>query len=326
MRFVLLIILFFIIHNGYAYTLAYKDIVSFFSPMPQSMPNSEEDTPARIKLGKALFFETAISVNNTQSCNSCHNVINNSSGVDHLKVSIGALGKLGQRNAPTIWNAGFHIAQFWDGRAKTLEEQARAPILNPNEMAMPSEEAVIIRLKNKNYLADFQRAFPKHKSPINMNTISIALASFQRTFITSDRFDDYLKGNMNAITVAEKKGLNVFISKGCVACHNGSVLGGQIFMKMGLVNPYPNKIDKGKAQATGNPADNFFFKAPSLRNVLNTAPYFHDGAAVTIEQAIEETGWHQLGIRLTKEEVAAIKAFFNTLDNQAKVMETEVVQ
>ena len=149
--------------------------------------------------------------------------------------------------------------------------------------------------------------------------MSQALAAFQRTLISKDRFDDYLSGNKNAINESEKAGLLVFIEKGCVACHNGPVMGGQLFMKMGLVHPYPNKVDKGKAQVTGNPADNYFFKVPSLRNILNTAPYFHDGAAATIEQAIIDTGWHQLGIKLNEQEVKAIKVFFNSLNNQAKL-------
>lgn len=293
--------------------------LSFFTPLPKFMPNSEKDTPAQINLGKKLYFETSLSINKTQSCNSCHNIINGAAGVDHLKVSVGALGKLGRRNSPTTWNTGLHTALFWDGRAKTLKQQAKSPIFNPNEMAMSSKKEVINRLQDKGYLKQFNRAFPSQTSPINLENISIALASFQRTLITKDRFDLYLAGDIEAINNKEKAGLAIFITKGCVACHNGAVLGGQLFMKMGLVHPYPNKIDKGRAEVTGNAADNYFFKVPSLRNILNTNPYFHDGAATTIEQAIEQTGWHQLGIRLSDKEVKAIKTFFNTLNNQAKV-------
>jgi len=295
--------------------------LSFFTTLPKVMPGSDKDTQEQVSLGKKLYFETSLSINNVQSCNSCHNIVNGAPGVDHLKVSIGTLGTLGTRNAPTTWNAGFHVAQFWDGRANTLEEQAKFPILDPNEMAMPSEKEVINRLLNKGYLEQFAKAFPNHTSPINLDTISVALASFQRTLITSDRFDEYLAGNTNAINRDEKEGLAVFIKRGCVACHNGPVLGGKLFMKMGLVHPYPNKIDKGMAKVTGNPADSYFFKVPSLRNILNTAPYFHDGAAATIEQAIEDTGWHQLGIKISNKDVRAIKVFFNTLDNQTKLIE-----
>ncbi|MDX2369352.1 MAG: cytochrome c peroxidase [Colwellia sp.] len=304
--------------QGYVQASTHDSALSFFSPLPQSMPGSEKDTLMQINLGKKLYFETALSINKTQSCNSCHNILNGASGIDHLTVSVGALGSLGDRNAPSTWNAGLQVAQFWDGRAKTLEQQAKFPIFNAKEMAMPSEESVIKRLTNKVYLEFFDKAFPDQASPINTANISIALASFQRTLISKDRLDDYLVGNKNAISQEEKAGLIVFIEKGCVACHNGPLLGGQLFMKMGLVHPYPNKIDKGKAHVTGNAADNFFFKVPSLRNILNTAPYFHDGAATTIEQAIEDTGWHQLGIRLSKQDVKAIKIFFSTLNNQVK--------
>ena len=237
-------------------------------------------------------------------------------------MSIGALGALGPRNAPTTWNAGFHVAQFWDGRAKTLEEQAKFPILNPDEMAMPSEQVLLTRLQGEGYLEYFKSAFPDRDAPIDLETVSIALSSFQRTLITRDRFDEYLAGNTDAINDAEKAGLAVFMAKGCVACHNGAALGGQLFMKMGIIHPYPNKTDKGMAQVTGDSADNYFFKVPSLRNILNTAPYFHDGAAATIEQAIVDTGWHQLGIRINEEDTAAIKTFFKTLNNQAEVKES----
>jgi len=301
---------------AYANELTEDIINSFFSPLPLSMPNSKQDTQAQIILGKKLYFDRKMSVNNTQSCNSCHNLSTNHSGVDHLKVSIGATGKVGIRNAPTTWNAGLQIAQFWDGRAKTLEEQAKLPLFNPVEMAMPSEGALIDKLSSSEYLLFFQQAFPNEPSPINLNNIAKALAAFQRTLISKDRFDKYLTGDKTALSTNEKKGLAVFISKGCVACHNGPLLGGQLFMKMGIVHPYPNKNDKGVAQITHDPADNYFFKVPSLRNVLNTAPYFHDGAAPTVEQAIFDTGWHQLGIKLSKQDIIAIKTFFASLNHQ----------
>lgn len=299
--------------------------LSFFSPLPQAMPKSEKDTQAKINLGKRLYFETALSVNNTQSCNSCHNINNGAAGVDHLTVSIGALGELGSRNAPSTWNAGFHVAQFWDGRAKTLEQQAIFPLLNKKEMAMPSIDFVIERLIDNNYLPIFRDAFTDEEAPINIKNISTALAAFQRTLISRDRFDDFLAGDNDAISQREKEGMLVFINKGCVACHNGAVLGGQLFMKMGIVHAYPNVSDRGLAQVTKNSADSYFFKVPSLRNILNTAPYFHDGAAITIEQAIQQTGWHQLGIKLSEEEVIAIKYFFKTLDNQVSISSTSDV-
>ena len=310
----------FMVSESYADDNIYESALSFFKPLPKTMPGSETDTKQQIAVGKKLYFETALSVNKTQSCNSCHNIINNKSGVDHLKISVGALGKLGTRNAGSTWNAGMHIAQFWDGRAKTLEQQAKFPLFNPNEMAMPSEQEVISRLQNKDYLPLFKQAFPNESSPINLKNIAKSLAAFQRTLITKDRLDDYLLGNKNAITQQEKSGLTLFIQQGCVACHNGPLLGGHLFMKMGIVHPYPNKADKGVGGITGNAGDNFFFKVPSLRNILNTAPYFHDGAALTIEDAIKDTGFHQLGIVLSEKEIQSIKVFFNTMNNNAKVV------
>lgn len=315
--FTILPLLYFVgLSQGYTHASTHDIALSFFEPLPTVMQGAEQDSAVLIDLGKKLYFETALSINHSQSCNSCHNLNNGAAGVDHLPVSIGALASIGDRNAPTTWNAGLHVAQFWDGRVKTLTQQAKLPIFNAKEMAMTSESQVIERLYNQGYLAAFKRAFSKQLLPINIENIAHALAAFQRTLISKDRFDDYLTGNKGAINQSEKEGLRVFIEKGCVACHNGALLGGQLFMKMGIVHPYPNKKDKGKAQVTGNPADNYFFKVPSLRNILNTAPYFHDGAAATIEQTIKDTGWHQLGIKLNKQEVNAIKMFFNTLNNQ----------
>ncbi len=314
------------ISKSFATNSLIQSALQFFQPMPDKMTGSEADTKQQQALGEKLYFETALSINQTQSCNSCHNIINNAAGVDNLKVSVGALGKLGTRNSTSTWNAGMHVAQFWDGRAKTLEAQVAFPLFDIKEMAMPSENEVLTRLINKGYLTEFkqafpQQAYPEQEQPISIQNISQALAAFQRTLITRDRLDEYLKGDETAITQAEKTGLNTFIEKGCVACHNGPLLGSRLFMKMGIVHPYPNTIDKGVGDITKNPGDNYFFKVPSLRNVLNTAPYFHDGAAETIEQAIEDTGWHQLGIKLTAEETSQIKDFFNTLNNKATVVE-----
>lgn len=309
----------FCVNKGIANNNLHQSALQFFTPVPTIMKGSELDTEFQQQLGMQLYFETALSVNNTQSCNSCHNIINSAAGVDNLKVSVGALGKLGSRNSTSTWNAGMHVAQFWDGRAKTLEEQAAFPLFDIKEMAMPSEDEVVNRLINKGYLAEFKQAYPEQKESITLKTISLALAAFQRTLITKDRFDNYLKGDKKALTPEERVGLSTFISKGCVACHNGPLLGGHLFMKMGIVHPYPNKIDKGVGGITNNAGDNYFFKVPSLRNVLQTAPYFHDGAATTIEKAIIDTGWHQLGIKLNDNEVSQIKSFFRALNNQAVV-------
>ena len=247
---------------------------TLFGQLPDTMPGHENDTHEIIALGKALYFETALSVNDTQSCNSCHNIRDNDGGVDHLKTSPGALGKLGRRNSPSTWNAGFQFAQFWDGRAKNLVEQAKSPLLNPMEMALPSEQSAVDKLSQIGYLDQFINAFPEEPSPLRFDNILKALAAFQRTLVTHDRFDDFLAGDNTALTPKEKNGLQTFINTGCNACHNGPLMGGELMMKMGLVNAYPNKDDRGKAEVTGNSADNYLFKVPPLRNVAKTAPYF----------------------------------------------------
>ena len=290
-----------------------------FGQLPEKMPGSENDTPAQIALGKKLYFETALSVNNTQSCNSCHDITNGGPGVDNLVTSPGALGVMGRRNTPTVWNAGFQFVQFWDGRAADLAEQAKSPLLSEIEMALPSEEEAVNRLSALGYGDDFKSAYPNQESPLTFDNIANALASFQRTLVSSDRFDEFLAGDDNALTEQEKQGLFTFIKSGCNGCHNGPLMGGRLFMKMGLVNRYPNKEDKGRAEVTGRRGHNFHFKVPTLRNVAQTAPYFHDGATDTLEKAVFDTGWHQLGIKFNDQEVLDISAFLRSLDNTRKV-------
>ncbi|MGF1865992.1 c-type cytochrome [Enterovibrio norvegicus] len=292
---------------------------TLFGPLPETMPGSEFDTPERIALGKALYFETALSAVDNQSCNTCHNLLDGGSGAEPLSVSVGALGKLGTRNSLTTWNAGFQFAQFWDGRAKDLAEQARGPITNPIEMGLSSEEEAIDKLKDKGYQDAFAAAFPDADDALTFDHLTESLAAFQRTLVTEDRFDMYLAGDITALNAQEKRGLERFISTGCNACHNGPLLGGELFMKMGLVKPYPNKIDKGRAHVTGSSADNFMFKVPTLRNVAQTAPYFHDGAVFNLDQAVRDTAWHQLGVKLSEEDVKDISAFFASLDNTKKI-------
>ncbi|MGZ9898086.1 cytochrome-c peroxidase [Shewanella gaetbuli] len=266
-------------------------------------------------MGKKLYFETALSINNSQSCNSCHNILNNGSGADGLVVSVGALGNKGTRNSPTTWNAGFQFAQFWDGKVNTLAEQAKFPILNKIEMAMPSAEEVVLRLKEKGYPALFKQAYPDDANPLSLGNVTDSLAAFQRTLITEDRLDRFLNGNLLALTDQEIKGLESFIIVGCAGCHNGPLLGGHMYSRMGVVNPYPNKNDKGRANISKNPADNFVFKVPTLRNVSKTAPYFHDGAVDNLTQAVKDTAFHQLGKSLSEEETNNITLFLISMKN-----------
>lgn len=291
-----------------------------FGVLPEKMPGSESDTPALVELGKKLYFETALSLDNTMSCNTCHNILDKKGGVDNQPTSKGVKGQNGDRNSPTVLNAGFHIAQFWDGRAKDLVEQAKGPILNPIEMAMPNEKAVEEKIaKLENYPELFEKAFPNDTKKITYDNIAKAIAAFERTLRTSDRFDDFLKGNLQALTPQELEGLDKFISIGCATCHNGPALGGNSFRKMGERNPYSNTEDLGRYNVTKQEYDKYLFKVSSLRNVALTAPYFHDGKAATLEEAVKQMAYLQLNKKLEDKEVASIVAFLKTLTDKSRL-------
>lgn len=294
-----------------------KKAKSAFGILPDKMPGSEKDTPELVSLGEKLYFDTRLSANDTQSCNSCHVVKDKKGGVDNKPTSTGAFGKNGGRNSPTVLNAGFHLAQFWDGRAATLVDQAKGPILNPIEMAMPSEKAVIEKLSKTEYPDLFAKAFPADKEKLTYDNLAKAIAAFERTLKTSDRFDDYLKGDLKALNAAEEKGLATFIEVGCAGCHYGATLGGNSYRKLGERNPYKTE-DLGRYEVTKNEADKYFFKVPSLRNILLTGPYFHDGSIATIEDAVKKMGYHQLNKELTDAEVKSIVTFFDTLTDKSR--------
>ena len=287
--------------------------------IPTAMPGSQNDSKDLIELGKKLFFEKKLSDNNTISCNSCHTLNNNGPGVDNKPTSPGSHGKKGDRNSPSVLNAGYHLAQFWDGRAKDLKEQAKGPILNPIEMAMPSEKKVIKKLKKiKEYKKLFAKAYPQQKKSITYDNLANAIAAFERTLRTYDRFDDFMKGNHKALTQEEQKGLDLFITVGCTACHAGPLLGGHLYQKLGLVNPYKNTKDLGRYNITKKVQDKFYFKVPSLRNIANTAPYFHDGAVATLEEAVKQMAWLQLGKKLDDQSVDHLVSFLKSLSNKTK--------
>lgn len=293
--------------------------LAIMEPLPDKMPGAEKDTPAMIELGRKLYFEKRMSINGTQSCNDCHKVDQNFAGVDNEPTSPGAQGKRGDRNSPTTLNAGFHFAQFWDGRAKTLEEQAKGPVLNPVEMAMPTEVEVIKRLsEDKDYPKLFKAAFPSEPKPINYDTFARAIAAFERTLITRDRFDDFLKGDDKALTVKELKGLNLFLTTGCTTCHTGPTIGGNMYQKIGIIHPYANKKDLGRIAITNEEWDELRFKVPSLRNVALTWPYFHDGNVAQLNEAVRQMAYMQLGKELTTDEVEALSAFLSSLSDKER--------
>jgi cytochrome c peroxidase len=293
----------------------------FFGALPDKMPGAEKDTPEMISLGERLFHEKKLSANGAQSCNSCHRVDSKLGGVDNEATSLGAFGKRGGRNSPTVLNAGFQTTQFWDGRAETLEHQAKGPILNPIEMAMASDSEAVKRLRETpDYPPLFKKAFPSAPEPITYDNVARAIAAFERTLITRDRFDDFQKGNEKALNATELKGLKTFVEAGCATCHSGPVLGGNSFQKIGLVHAWETS-DIGRAEVTKDDADKHKFKVPMLRNIALTGPYFHDGKVVSLEEAVRKMGWHQLDKRLTDEEVTAIVAFLNALTDKTRTQE-----
>ncbi|TGK20692.1 cytochrome-c peroxidase [Leptospira fluminis] len=297
--------------------LLVEDAKRNFGTIPAKMPGSSNDTPELIALGEKLYFEKRLSVNDSQACSSCHNVSGKGAGVDNLPTSPGAHGKNGDRNSPTSLNAGFHVAQFWDGRAADLKAQAKGPILNPVEMAMPSEAAVEKKLSEiPEYVELFAKAFPKEERKITYDNLAAAIAAFERTLITKDRFDEFQNGNYRALNSDEQKGLETFISTGCIQCHNGPLLGGNSFRKLGQVHPYENTTDKGRHSVTKNQADLYVFKVPSLRNVALTAPYFHDGKVATLQDAVKKMAHIQLGKELSVQEIDSIVHFLKALSDK----------
>ena len=285
------------------------------SPIPDSMPDLDQ---AKISLGNVLFHDTSLSHDNTIACASCHRL--ELGGVDGKKFSIGVGGKLSEINAPTIYNSGFNFRQFWNGRAETLEEQVAGPIHNPLEMGS-NWAAVISKLKqSSSYVTAFSRSY---SNGITSENIADAIATFVRSLITpNSRFDKYLKGDANAITEYELSGYKQFTSYGCIACHQGRNIGGNMYEKLGVMRDYfaergnITEADKGRYAITNNPDDMHKFKVPSLRNVALTAPYFHDGTAQTLEQAVAVMGKFQLGISLPNDDVSRISAFLRTLTGE----------
>jgi cytochrome c peroxidase len=288
--------------------------LSYISPLPDKMPGAENDSPALVALGRELYFEKRLSQNESQSCNSCHPLENGHAGVDNQATSLGALGKRGTRNCPTTLNAGFHFVQFWDGRATNLQQQAEGPILNPVEMAMPDQKTAVERLKkDKRCLIRFAEAFPAESDPITFHNTTLAIASFERTLITHDRLDDFLKGQNSALTPGELKGLNTFLTIGCISCHYGPLLGGTSYRKIGIIKPYSNQSDVGRAAITMDDDDKFQFKVPSLRNVAETGPYFHDGRLATLSETVRTMAKLQLGRDLSKEQEHDLVIFLQCL-------------
>lgn len=286
-----------------------EDATTYFEAIAESDIDVEKYKD-RIALGKKLYFEKRLSVNNTISCNSCHAI--DRFGVDNEPTSPGHDGTRGGRNSPTVLNASLHFAQFWDGRAENVEEQALGPILNPIEHGLASAEEAMKKIDTEEYRAMFRKSFSEEKESFTYKNVGRAIGAFERTLLTPSRFDDYLAGDSSALKLQEKLGLRSFMDAGCITCHAGVSIGGDSYQMLGAVNPYPSK-DLGRYEVTKQEWDKLLFKVPGLRNVEKTYPYFHDGSITTLRKAIELMAHHQLDVKLENNQVDNIEAFLKSL-------------
>jgi cytochrome c peroxidase len=276
------------------------------APLPVSFARANA-TVAQVELGRRLFDEKALSSNRQVACSTCHDLAQG--GADGLETSRGVTGVSLRRNTPSVLNAAGHFAQFWDGRESDVETQALRPILNADEMGLTSEAEIVARLEG--YQADFRDAFPS--TGLTAANAALALGAFERTLVTPAPIDRFLNGDTSALTSAQRAGYDRFIQLGCVNCHSGSLAGGQRFERLGDQVPWPDESDLGRFEVTQEPGDRMVFKVASLRNVALTAPYFHDGSATTLDEAVRLMGRHQLGLELSSADVAALLTFLDSL-------------
>ncbi len=279
----------------------------------QPIPANANIDQAKVELGKKLFFEPRLSKSGFLSCNSCHNL--STGGADNLPSSIGHKWQLGPINSPTVLNAKFNLAQFWDGRAKDLKEQAGGPIANPGEMASTHELAIKVLKSIPEYVNSFKAVYGV--DTIDIDQITDAIAKFEETLVTpNSKFDKWLQGDDNAISAQEKTGYDLFKTKGCITCHNGVGVGGGSYQKFGVVKPYPDTKTLGRYGVTQQEQDKYFFKVPLLRNIELTAPYFHDASTWNLAEAVNVMAEYQLGLKLSADETQNIVAFLKTLTGE----------
>lgn len=303
---------------------------SHFELVPTSPPAIAGNalTPEKVELGKMLFFDPRLSRSWLISCNTCHNVA--TGGVDLLETSIGHGWAKGPRNSPTVLNAVFNLAQFWDGRAKDLQEQAKGPVQAAVEMNSTPNRVIATLTSMPGYIEAFEQAFPGQANPVTFDNMALAIEAFESTLLTpwSD-FDRYLSGQENALDASERHGLELFMSKGCVSCHSGVNVGGTGYFSFGVIEKPGADIlpanDKGRFEVTKTASDEYKFKSPSLRNIELTAPYFHSGKVWDLKQAVAVMGVSQLGSELNESEVDAITSFLRTLTGQQPKLEYPIL-
>lgn len=312
-------------------SLAMPGLAADWQALPDQAP-APADNPqsaAKVDLGKTLYFDPRLSEHGTLSCNSCHNLM--AAGDDNRPNSIGMHDARGGRSAPTVWNAAFYSVQFWDGRAATLEDQAKGPVVNPVEMGMGTLNVATGRLQQiPGYQSLFAAAFPGEAKPITADNVAKAIAAFERTLITpNSAYDRYAKGDQGALTEQQVRGMDSFASLGCTACHSGANFSGPtlpvgtgFFMKFPTFpgSEYDKRYgltqDEGRAAVTGQESDRHLFRVPTLRNIALTAPYFHTGSVPTLDLAVRVMAKTQLDKDLSDEQVADLVAFLNALSGE----------
>lgn len=290
----------------FSFILGFLNAIEVITPIPLDVNIDVK----KADLGKELFFDVRLSKDDTISCHSCH--LLNQGGVDNKKLSDGVEGKLSIINTPTVFNSIFSFTQFWNGRSKNLHEQVFGPISDPNEMAMSFEE-LEIKLRKTDYLKKF---FSIYKDGITINNIADAIVEYEKTLITPNSpFDKYLRGDETAISDKAKRGYQIFKEQGCIACHHGRNVGGNLYAKFGVVSEVETK-SKGRYEVTKNEEDLYYFKVPSLRNIELTYPYLHDGRFETLEDTVKFMANYQLGKSLDKEQISDIISFLVSLTGE----------
>jgi cytochrome c peroxidase len=309
-----------------------QDAIAVFSPITAAAVagavKNNELTPAKAELGRKLFFDPRLSRSQIISCNSCHNL--GTGGVDAGSTSIGHGWQKGPRRAPSVLNAVFNVAQFWDGRAEDLKAQAKGPVQAGVEMNNTPEQVEKTLHSIPAYVDEFAKAFPSDPKAVSFDNMAKAIEAFEATLITpSSRFDKFLTGDVSAINDQEKQGLRLFLEKGCAGCHSGVNLGGNGYFAFGVVEKPDAQIlpvaDKGRQSVTKSAADEYVFRSAPLRNVALRAPYFHSGQVWTLEEAVALMAKDQLGQSLSRDEVAAIAAFLGTLTGEQPHVEYPIL-
>ena len=307
-----------------------EEAKTLFKPIPSAVPAVKDNaiTREKVELGKLLFFEPRISSSHLISCNTCHNL--SMGGDDNLETSIGHGWQKGPRNSPTVLNAVFNAAQFWDGRAADLKAQAKGPVQAGVEMASTPDRVVRTLSSMPEYVDRFKKAFPNEADAVTFDNMAKAIEAFEATLITpAAPFDQFIEGNVNALTAEQKQGLKLFIDKGCASCHAGLNIGGEGYYPFGVVERPGAEVlpagDKGRFQVTKTATEEYVFRAGPLRNIELTAPYFHSGKVWSLEEAVAIMGTSQLGEQLDDKDVKSIVAFLRSLTGQQPKVEIPIL-